>query len=123
MKLGAFSISLTVKNIQQSFDFYTHLGFEKVGGDIKQNWLIMKNENAIIGLFQGILDSNVLTFNPGWDERAEEVNPFQDIRDIQKKLLERGVSLAERADENTRGPAYITFTDPDGNKILIDQHR
>lgn len=123
MKLGAFSISLNVKDIQSSKDFYEKLGFQVLGGDINQNWLIMKNENCLIGLFQGMFEKNILTFNPGWDENGENVDPFTDVREIQKRLKEEGIRIIREADENTEGPDFITFEDPDGNLILIDQHR
>lgn len=123
MKLGAFSISLNVKDIQSSKDFYEKLGFQVLGGDINQNWLIMKNEHCLIGLFQGMFEKNILTFNPGWDENGENVDPFTDVREIQKRLKEEGIRIIREADENTEGPDFITFEDPDGNLILIDQHR
>jgi len=123
MELGAFSVSLAVKDIAASKAFYEKLGFEATGGDIDQHWLIMKNGTHVIGLFQGMFDKNILTFNPGWNNNAEEVNPFTDVRDIQKQLQDSGVELIEQADASTEGPAHITLTDPDGNPILIDQHR
>ena len=123
MELGAFSVSLAVKDIAASKAFYEKLGFEATGGDIDQHWLIMKNGTHVIGLFQGMFDKNILTFNPGWNNNAEEVNPFIDVRDIQKQLQDSGVELIEQADASTEGPAHITLTDPDGNPILIDQHR
>lgn len=123
MKLGAFSISLNVKDIQSSKEFYEKLGFQVLGGDINQNWLIMKNEHCLIGLFQGMFEKNILTFNPGWDENGENVDPFTDVREIQKRLKEEGIRIIREADENTEGPDFITFEDPDGNLILIDQHR
>ena len=123
MELGAFSISLAVKDIQASRAFYEKLGFSDMGGDISQNWLIMKNGPHVIGLFQGMFDQNILTFNPGWDQDAKPLEAFTDVREIQKHLKEQGVTLNEEADETTSGPAYITLTDPDGNPILIDQHR
>jgi catechol 2,3-dioxygenase-like lactoylglutathione lyase family enzyme len=123
LPLGAFSISLNVKDLQKSKKFYEKLGFSQMGGDMKRNYLIMKNGTTIIGIFQGMFEGNILTFNPGWDENAKEVNPFTDVRDIQKKLKSEQVKLNAEADEKTKGPAYIEFTDPDGNKILIDQHR
>ena len=119
LPLGAFSMSLNVKDLQKSKEFYEKLGFAQMGGDMKQNYLIMKNGTTIIGIFEG----NILTFNPGWDENAKEVDPFSDVRDIQKKLKANQIKLNTEADEKTKGPAYIEFTDPDGNKILIDQHR
>jgi lactoylglutathione lyase len=123
MKLGAFSVSLSVKDIHASKAFYENLGFSDLGGDISQNWLIMKNENCIIGLFQGMFEKNILTFNPGWDENAKNLDSFTDVREIQRHLKERGIPLQAEADEATEGPAHITFEDPDGNQILIDQHR
>ena len=123
MELGAFSISLAVKDIAASKEFYEKLGFEATGGNIEQNWLILKNGTHVIGLFQGMFDKNILTFNPGWNNNAEEVNPFTDVREIQRALQAQGVELGEQADESGSGPAHITMTDPDGNPILIDQHR
>ncbi|WP_407269479.1 VOC family protein [Radiobacillus sp. PE A8.2] len=123
MKLGAFSVSLNVKDIHRSKAFYENLGFKTLGGDINQNWLIMKNEQSVIGLFQGMFEKNVLTFNPGWDHNAEDVDDFTDIRELQKGLKKKGVTLIEEADESTQGPAHITMLDPDGNPVLIDQHR
>jgi catechol 2,3-dioxygenase-like lactoylglutathione lyase family enzyme len=123
MKLGAFSISLAVKDIAASQAFYEKMGFSKLIGDTQQKWLILKNGDAVIGLFEGMFEKNIITFNPGWDENAQNVDPFDDVRAIQKQLKEAGISLTTLADENTKGPAYITLTDPDGNDILIDQHR
>lgn len=123
MKLGAFSLSLNVKDIHQSKAFYEKLGFDSLGGDITQNWLIMKNENCIIGLFQGMFEKNILTFNPGWDENARNLESFTDVRELQKHLKERGIQLQTEADESSEGPTHITLEDPDGNPILIDQHR
>jgi lactoylglutathione lyase len=123
MKLGAFSISLNVKDIHASKTFYEHLGFQTLGGDITQNWLILKNENCIIGLFQGMFEKNILTFNPGWNENAVNLEEFTDIRELQKQLKEKGMKLQTEADETTEGPAHFTLEDPDGNPILFDQHR
>ena len=123
MKLGVFSISLSVKDIKVSNEFYENLGFTVFGGNIEQNWLIMKNESSIIGLFQGMFENNILTFNPGWDENAKNVDPFDDVREIQNQLKSKGVKLDTEADESTIGPASIVMRDPDGNNILIDQHR
>ncbi len=124
MKLGAFSISLAVKDIQASKTFYEKLGFKAVGGDESQHWLILRNPDGItIGLFEGMFDSNILTFNPGWGPLANPLSQFEDIRDIQGKLEEAGLELDRRADPATTGPASIVLTDPDGNNILIDQHR
>ena len=123
MELGAFSISLKVKDIKKSVEFYEKLGFTYKGGNIDQNWIVLKNGNTVIGLFQGYIEENTLTFNPGWDQSASEVNPFTDVREIQKKLKEKGVKVDREANETTKGPEYIILTDPDGNSILIDQHR
>lgn len=123
LPLGAFSVSLNVKDLQVSKEFYEKLGFSQMGGDLKQNYLIMKNGTTIIGIFKGYFEGNILTFNPGWDENAKEVDPFTDVREIQKKLKSDQIKLKTQADEKTKGPAYIELTDPDGNKILIDQHR
>ena len=123
MKLGAFSISLAVKDIQKSKAFYESLGFSSLGGDINQKWLILKNGNAIIGLFEGMFENNIITFNPGWDENAQNLESFDDVRTIQQHLKNHGITLTSETDPNTNGPAHITLTDPDGNNILIDQHR
>jgi predicted lactoylglutathione lyase len=126
MKLGAFSISLAVKDIHASKDFYEKLGFNAFGGNIAQNWLIMKNEdNHIIGLFQGMFDKNALTFNPGWNQNAQNIDSFTDVRDLQKQLKAKGIAFQTEAeaDENTAGPSSFIITDPDGNPILVDQHR
>jgi predicted lactoylglutathione lyase len=123
MKLGAFSISLSVKDIHASKQFYENLGFSVFGGNIDQKWLIMKNGNALIGLFQGMFEKNIITFNPGWDENAQNMDDFDDVREIQKELKEKGIKLESEAAENTSGPASIVLTDPDGNSILVDQHR
>lgn len=122
MKLGAFSISLAVKDIAASRAFYEKLGFTVFGGNQDQRWLIMKNETTLIGLFQGMFDKNMLTFNPGWDSDAKELAEFDDVREIQKRLKASGVTPAAEADESTQGPAHIVVVDPDGNQILIDQH-
>lgn len=123
MKLGAFSISLAVKNIQASKEFYEKLGFTTLGGNIEHKWLVLKNEKAIIGLFEGMFDNNIITFNPGWDENAQNLETFDDVRVIQQHLKNAGIALTTEADANGSGPAHITLTDPDGNNILIDQHR
>ena len=123
MELGAFSISLKVKDIKKSVEFYEKLGFTYKGGNIDQNWIVLKNGSTVIGLFQGFIEENTLTFNPGWDQSASEVNPFTDVREIQKKLKEKGMKIDREANETTKGPEYIVLTDPDGNSILIDQHR
>lgn len=122
MKLGAFSISLTVKDLKTSKQFYENLGFKAFGGGMNMNYLIMKNGNALIGLFQGMFEKNILTFNPGWDENAARVENFDDVREIQRQLKAKGVKLETEADEKTSGPASIVLTDPDGNMILLDQH-
>lgn len=123
MKLGAFSISLAVKDIKRSKAFYEKLGFTDLGGNLDQNWVIMKNGDAVIGLFQVMFEDNILTFNPGWNQNAENVDEFQDVREIQKELKRQGINLIQEVDESTEGPGYITLEDPDGNQILIDQHR
>ena len=122
MKVGAFSISLTVKNINASREFYEKLGFTVFGGDASENWLIMKNESCVIGLFQGMFDKNILTFNPGWNENAEKMDSFTDIREIKKKVEEQGIPVEDMAETGPEGPASFTVTDPDGNPILFDQH-
>ncbi|MGD9407340.1 MAG: VOC family protein [Gammaproteobacteria bacterium] len=123
MNLGAFSISLSVRDLGVSRDFYGRLGFEPVGGNHDEGWLILRNGDHVIGLFEGKFEQNILTFNPGWDQQGRESNPFTDVREIQKELRERNVKLAREADENTTGPASCVVVDPDGNPILIDQHR
>ena len=123
MKLGAFSISLSVKDIAASRAFYETLGFAVFGGNQDQGWLILKNESTLIGLFQGMFKGNMLTFNPGWDSDAQPLDAFDDVRAIQRHLLANGIALTSQADEATSGPASVTLTDPDGNAILIDQHR
>lgn len=122
MKLGAFSISLAVKDIHKSKAFYENLGFSVFAGNLEHNYLIMKNGNALIGLFKGMFEQNILTFNPGWDESANQLEGFDDVRSIQKHLKKEGVALEKEADETTSGPASMVFSDPDGNTILIDQH-
>ena len=123
MKLGVFSTSLNVKNLKQSKEFYENLGFKTFAGSMEQNYIIMKNENALIGLFQGMFEGNILTFNPGWDENAKNIENYYDIRDIQKHLKANGLKLITEADEKTEGPASLMLSDPDGNVILLDQHR
>jgi len=123
MKLGAFSISLAVKDIHKSKEFYEKLGFTYKGGNIEQNWVVLKNEHAVIGLFQGMFEGNIITFNPGWDGDAQNIENFDDVRVIQEHLKSLGIALTREADTTTTGPEYITLTDPDGNNILIDQHR
>ena len=122
MKLGAFSISLSVKDIDKSKEFYETLGFTVLAGQIENNYLIMKNGNSLIGLFQDMFENNILTFNPGWDENANELEDFDDVRTIQQHLKENHIKLKSEADDETSGPASIAFFDPDGNTILIDQH-
>jgi lactoylglutathione lyase len=122
MQLGAFSISLAVKDLAASRAFYEKLGFQSFGGDPAQNWLILKNGDHVIGLFQGMFDRNMLTFNPGWDQNAQPVEGFTDVRELQRRLKEQGVELAAEADESTQGPAYFMVIDPDGNPVLVDQH-
>ena len=123
MQLGAFSISLAVKDIHASKAFYEPLGFTPRAGVLEQNWVVMKNGPHIIGLFQGMFDKNMLTFNPGWDQEKHNVDPFTDVRELQKALKAHGVTLMVEADETTTGPAHVMLADPDGNPILIDQHR
>lgn len=123
MDLGAFSVSLAVKDLGASKGFYGKLGFEEFAGHAEQGWLIMKNGDHLIGLFQGMFEGNILTFNPGWDQNGAELTSFTDIREIQKALKEQGVTLTSEADEATEGPAGLMLSDPDGNQILIDQHR
>ncbi len=122
MQLGAFSVSLAVKDIAASLAFYQKLGFEIFGGDIAQNWLILKNGDAIIGLFQGMFEQNILTFNPGWDANAQQIDTFTDVRELQRRLRAQGVQFQSEADESTTGPASFILLDPDGNPILVDQH-
>jgi len=123
MKLGAFSVSLNVKDIAVSKAFYGKLGFEAFGGDETQGWLILRNGETVIGLFQDMLPANTLTFNPGWDQAAQNLDSFDDVRTIQAHLRAEGVELASEADDSTTGPASFMVMDPDGNPILIDQHR
>jgi catechol 2,3-dioxygenase-like lactoylglutathione lyase family enzyme len=121
-ELGANSNSLAVKDLAASREFYEKFGFEVFGGDASQNWLILKNGDTLIGLFQGMFEKNILTFNPGWDSNAQELDEYTDVRELQRQLKDRGIQLQEEADESTTGPAYITAIDPDGNPILIDHH-
>ena len=123
MDLGAFSISLAVKDIAASRDFYAKFGFTEFGGDASQNWLILKNGDHTIGLFQGMFEHNTLTFNPGWDNHANALETFTDIRDLQRELKAQGVTLVTEVDETTSGPGSFLALDPDGNPILVDQHR
>jgi lactoylglutathione lyase len=122
MELGAFSISLAVKDLATSRAFYEKLGFTVFGGDAAQNYLIMKNGEHLIGLFQGMFEQNILTFNPGWDSNAHELDTFTDVRELQRRLKAQGVAFASEADESTTGPASFVVVDPDGNPILVDQH-
>ena len=122
MELGAFSVSLAVKNIDTSRVFYEKFGFRVMGGDASQNWLILRNSNHTIGLFQGMFEKNTLTFNPGWDDNAQEIDSFTDIRDLQRQLKSKGVDLLIEADEESSGPASFVAIDPDGNPVLVDQH-
>jgi len=122
MELGSFSISLAVKDITASQAFYEKLGFEVFMGDISQNWLILKNGDHVIGLFQGMFERNILTFNPGWDANAQKLDAFTDVRELQRQLKAQGVELTDEADESTTGPASFMVIDPDGNPILLDQH-
>jgi lactoylglutathione lyase len=122
MELGAFSISLAVKDIEASRTFYEKFGFKVFGGDAAQNWLILKNGDHIIGLFQGMFEKNILTFNPGWDSNAQKLSTFTDVRELQNQLKAQGVELQSEADESTTGPASFMAMDPDGNPILFDQH-
>jgi lactoylglutathione lyase len=122
MELGAFSISRAAKNIEASRRFYEHFGFKVFAGDASQNWLVLKNGSHAIGLFQGMFEKNILTFNPGWDSNAQKLASFIDVRDLQRQLKAQGVQLEQQADENTTGPASFVAVDPDGNPILVDQH-
>ncbi len=122
MKLGAFSVSLSVKDLEKSKVFYEKLGFAVFAGNQEMNYLIMKNESTLIGLFQGMFENNLLTFNPGWDQSAQNLESFEDIRSIQSHLKTEGVEMITEADENSNGPASCMIADPDGNVILIDQH-
>ena len=123
MNLGAFSVSLAVRDIEASRSFYEKLGFTTMGGDASQNWLILKNGSHVIGLFQGMFDKNLLTFNPGWDQDAQPLAEFTDIRELQRQLRAHGIEPKPAADESTTGPASFVVVDPDGNPILVDQHR
>jgi lactoylglutathione lyase len=123
MQLGAFSCSLAVKDIRASREFYEKFGFATVTGDASTGWLILKNGDTVIGLFQGMFEKNMLTFNPGWDQNAQPLEPFTDVRELQRRLKAQGVVLASEADETTTGPASFMALDPDGNPILVDQHR
>jgi len=123
MKLGAFSASLNVKDLNISKEFYENMGFEVFAGQMDKNYLIMKNGNALIGIFQGMFEGNILTFNPGWDENASNIEEFDDVREIQKSLKKKEVAIINEVDESTSGPGSFMVKDPDGNIILIDQHR
>src|ERR1700759_422533 len=122
MELGNFSVSLAVKDIKASKAFYEKLGFKEAGGKLEQNWIVLQNGNARIGLFQGMFEKNILTFNPGWGKDKEPLKDFQDVRELQRTLKERGLTMKPEADEKTEGPAYFMITDPDGNTLLVDQH-
>jgi lactoylglutathione lyase len=122
MELGTFSISLAVKDLEASRSFYEKFGFKAFAGNASQNWLILKNGDHVIGLFQGMFEKNILTFNPGWDQNAQKLATFTDVRDLQRQLKAQGVSLQQEADESTTGPASFIAVDPDGNSILVDQH-
>lgn len=123
MRLGAFSVSLSVKDLEKSRQFYEDLGFHVFAGSADKNYFILKNGNALIGIFNGMFEGNILTFNPGWDEDARNLEEFSDIREIQKQLKNKNLNLLSEADENSSGPASLMLTDPDGNMILLDQHR
>ena len=122
MQLGVFSVSLTVKDIKASKAFYEKLDFKEVGGKLEQNWLILQNGTTTIGLFQGMFEKNIMTFNPGWTTDKETLEEFQDVRELQRMLKQRGLTLSTEADESSKGPASFTLVDPDGNPILVDQH-
>jgi predicted enzyme related to lactoylglutathione lyase len=122
MKLGAFSLSLSVQDLQVSKAFYEKLGFAVFAGEMEKNYLIMKNGNSLIGLFQGMFENNILTFNPGWDENAHPLDEFDDVRDIQRQLKSEGLDIMNPTDEKGSGPGSFVVVDPDGNTILIDQH-
>ena len=123
MKLGAFSVSLSVKDLAVSKEFYENLGYSVLAGQMEMNYLIMKNDQSLIGLFQGMFEGNILTFNPGWDENGKDVDTFFDIREIQQELKSKGIDVGTEIDKETSGPSSFMTTDPDGNIILIDQHR
>ncbi len=123
MDLGAFSVSLAVQDLEASRRFYEQLGFVEFHGDASQNWLILRSGDKVIGLFQGMFEKNILTFNPGWDQNAQPLPAFTDVRELQRQLKQQGVALQTEADESTTGPASFIAVDPDGNPILVDQHR
>ena len=122
MDLGAFSVSLAVKDLDASRSFYENLGFEVAGGDASQNWLILRNGNHVIGLFQGMFEKNILTFNPGWDQHCNKLDNFTDVREIQRELRSKGIEPQTEADDSTTGPGSLVVVDPDGNPVLVDQH-
>ena len=122
MQLGAFSDSRAVKDLEASRSFYEKLGFEAFAGNAAQNWLILKNGGTVIGLFQGMFETNILTFNPGWDSNAQPLPEYTDVRELQRRLEAQGVTMLQKADESTTGPASLVIADPDGNAILFDQH-
>ena len=122
MQLGAFSVSLAVKDLEASRSFYEKLGFEAFAGNAAQNWMILKNGGTVIGLFQGMFETNILTFNPGWDSNAQPLPEYTDVRELQRRLEAQGVTMLQKADESTTGPASLVIADPDGNAILFDQH-
>ena len=122
MNLGAFSVSLSVKDLAASREFYEKLGFQPVGGDPDQNWQILRNGDVTIGLFHGMFEGNILTFNPGWDSQARDVEEFTDVRDLQRQLKAQGIEMVSQADEDGSGPGSFVIVDPDGNAILVDQH-
>jgi len=123
MDLGAFSVSLSVKDLDASREFYSKLGFEVIGGDASRNWLMLRNGDHVIGLFQGMFEGNVLTFNPGWSQQGEDTADFTDVRELQAELRARGMTFVSEVDESTRGPGSLMVVDPDGNPVLLDQHR
>lgn len=123
MKLGAFSLSLNVKNVQNSYAFYRKLGFEMMGGNLNQKWVIMRSEQTVIGLFEGMIDEDIITFNPGWNQEAENIEVYDDVRHIQKHLIAENIELIKKANEETEGPEHIMLRDPDGHLIMFDQHR
>ena len=122
MQIGAFCLSLTVKDLAASRAFYEKLGLRLTGGDPEKGWVVLRNDSATIGLFQGMFERNMLTFNPGWNQRKETLTEFEDVREIQRQLKSAGLTLTAEADESTTGPAYLMLADPDGNPVLIDQH-
>lgn len=123
MSIGNFSLSLNVSNIVVSKEFYEKLGFTVFHGELEQKWLIMQNGDVTIGLFEGMFEKNIMTFNPGWDDKAHDIDPFTDVRDLQKQLKDKGIEFVSEADETTEGPAHFIIMDPDGNPIMVDQHR